>query len=154
MICTPSVTPDVGYYSQLQPNQSKQYSTCYTGVTGVIGPNIVLKIFRDIENMEGCPDEDRPSESALQSAKKLLCEADFLHPIFFMPSVIEATEHDILLHWDGASKSVVLICPADDDKPAQVYREVLEGVKAKHSEMSPATPRSLTDALAWMLQSR
>jgi hypothetical protein len=122
----------------------------------VIGPDSLIRTIREIEDLNA--DESRsgdgPSVVAQESAKRLLCEAQLDRPLYLIPSVVEASEGDLLIHWDTAVKSVVLICPASAGKPAQIYREVLDGKRAVHSEIMDASPRALSDALAWVLRPR
>ena len=96
--------------------------------------------------------EDTPNRLANQRAKELLSEAQTLAPIAMMPSTIEGSDGDLLIHWDTNSKGIVLICPGQVAKGAQIYREVLNGNRAASSEIGDATPQTLSAALAWVLQ--
>jgi hypothetical protein len=122
----------------------------------VIGPDALVHAIREIEklNAEGVQRGDAPTKLAQESANRLLYEAQMERPIYVTPSAVEASEGDLLIHWDTSIKSVVLICPASTAKPAQIYMEVLDGKRAVHSEMVEASPHALSDALAWVLRAR
>lgn len=122
----------------------------------VIGPDSLIRTIREINELNGAglQSSDVPSPVAQASAKGLLSEAQLIHPIYVIPSAVEASEGDLLIHWDTAIRNVVLICPASTAKPAQVYMEVLDGKRAAHSEIVEATPRTLSDALAWVLRAK
>lgn len=122
----------------------------------VIGPDSLIRTIREIERLsaQGLQHGDAASAVAQESAKRLLSEAQMDRPIYVIPSAIEASEGDLLIHWDTATKSVVLICPASTTKPAQIYREVLDGRRAIHSEMVEASSHSLSSALAWVLRAK
>lgn len=120
----------------------------------VIGPDALARIIREIEelNAVGADQGDTPTKVARQTARVLLSEAQMLCPIYVVPSAIEASEGDLLIHWDSTIKNVVLICPASDAKPAQIYTEILDGKWAIHSEIVEASAQDLSDALAWLLR--
>ncbi len=122
----------------------------------VIGPDSLIRTIREIERLsaQGLQHGDAPAAVAQESAKRLLSEAQMDRPIYVIPSAVEASEGDLLIHWDTAIKSVVLICPASATKPAQIYTEVLEGRRAVHSELVEASPQSLSSALAWVLRAK
>ncbi|HUA17341.1 MAG TPA: hypothetical protein VMB25_01270 [Bryobacteraceae bacterium] len=121
----------------------------------VIGPDALSRTLLDIDQLGkvGLGNE-APTLTALGTAKRLLSEAQVEKPIYAMPSVIEGSEGDLLIHWDTAVKNVVLICPASPGKPPQIYREVLKGRKAVSSQISDASPKALSDALTWVLQAK
>jgi hypothetical protein len=120
----------------------------------VIGPDSVIRTIREIETLTANGLQDIPSSRAQETAKRLLSEAQLKRPIYVIASAVEASEGDLLIHWDTAIKSVVLICPASAAKPAQVYTEVLDGRRAVQSEMIEASPQTLSDALAWVLRAK
>ena len=122
----------------------------------VISPDSLIRTIREIEelNAMGLQNGDAPAVVAQESARRLLSEAQLDRPIFVIPSVVEASEGDLLIHWDTPTKNVVLICPASTAKPAQIYMEVLNGNRAVHSEMVEASPQALSEALAWVLRAR
>jgi hypothetical protein len=122
----------------------------------VIGRDSLIRTIREIEELSADQSRsgDGPAAVAQESAKRLLCEAQLDRPIYVVPSVVEASEGDLLIHWDTAVKNVVLICPASAGKPAQIYREMLDGKRAVHSEIMDASPHALSDALAWVLRAR
>jgi hypothetical protein len=122
----------------------------------VIGPDSLIRTIREIEelNADGLQQGDAPAVLAQECAKRLLSEAQLVRPIYVIPSASEASEGDLLIHWDTAVKSVVLICPASTAKPAQIYTEVLDGRRAVHSEMVEASQQTLSDALAWVLRAK
>jgi hypothetical protein len=119
-----------------------------------VGPDALSRTLCAIDKLcRGLPPrEDTPSRIAHETAKRLLCEAQTIDLICAMPSTIEGSEGDLLIHWDIGSKSIVLVCPGTPGKAPQVYREVLSGNKATHSEMGDASPETLSAALAWVLQ--
>lgn len=122
----------------------------------IIGPDALSRTLREIDRLRKVEleNEDTPTLLAVSAAKQLLSEAHSERPIFAMPSVIEGSEGDLLIHWDTALKNVVLICPASAEKPPQVYREELKGKKAVSSQLLDASPEALSDALAWVLQAK
>jgi hypothetical protein len=122
----------------------------------MIGPDSLVRTIREIEKLVAPPPEheDVPTAVAQENAKRLLAEAQTIRPVYVIPSAVEASEGDLLIHWDTAIKSVVLICPASNAKPAQIYMETLDGRRAVHSEMVEASPQSLSEALAWVLRAR
>jgi hypothetical protein len=127
-------------------------------ITGgaIIGPDSLFRTIREIEELsaKGAQHGDTPASEAEERAKRLLAAAQLRRPIYVIPSSVEASEGDLLIHWDTAIKNVVLICPASTAKPAQIYMEVLDGKRAVHSEMVGASPETLSDALAWVLRVR
>lgn len=122
----------------------------------VIGPDSLSRTIREIEMLGATQSQtqDVPTVFAKENAKRLLSEAQLDRPIYVIPSAVEASEGDLLIHWDTTIRNVVLICPASTSRPAQIYREVLDGKRAVHSEMVEASPQSLADALAWVLRAR
>jgi hypothetical protein len=122
----------------------------------VIGPDSLIRTIREIEELNdlGLQHGDAPTAEAQENAKRLLSAAQLDRPIYVIPSVVEASEGDLLIHWDTSIKNVVLICPASTSKPAQIYKEVLDGKRAVHSEIVEASPQALSDALAWVLRAR
>jgi hypothetical protein len=122
----------------------------------VIGPDSFIRTIREIEDLSanGLESGDAPSEVAQETAKRLLTEAQVKGTIYVIPSAVEASEGDLLIHWDTAVKNVVLICPSSTSKPAQIYTEVLDGMRAAHSEMMEASAQTLSDALAWVLRAK
>ncbi len=124
--------------------------------SAVIGPDSLFRTIREIEKLETAElaHEDMPTTVAQQNAKRLLSEAQMVRPIYVIPSAVEGSEGDLLIHWDTSIKSVVLICPASSAKPAQIYMERLAGRRAVHSEMLEASPEALSEALAWVLRAR
>jgi hypothetical protein len=99
------------------------------------------------------PNEDIPTPFAMDTAKQLLQDAQAIAPIYLVPTTIEGSDGDLLIHWDTISKGVVLICPRDGGREPQVYKETLQGNRAaSHSEMTLASSENLSAALAWVLQ--
>jgi hypothetical protein len=132
------------------------FATTHTESGATIGPDALSQTLLQIDELIRSylrrGSEDTPSETAHSSVKMLLAEAQLENPILTMPSVIEGSEGDLLLHWDATTKSVVLICPATADKTQQIYKEELDGMKAASSEMVEATPKTLSEALSWVLR--
>jgi hypothetical protein len=122
----------------------------------VIGPDSLLRTIREIEalNAGELQRGDTPTGEAQERAKRLLSEAQLHRSIFVIPSAVEASEGDLLIHWDTPLRNVVLICPATTSKPAQIYLEVLDGKRAVHSEMVEASTQALSDALAWVIRAK
>ena len=126
------------------------------GSSAIIGPDSFVRTIQEIKGLNDLAAQqgEAPTAVAQQTAKTLLAEAQAYRSIYVIPSAVEASEGDVLIHWDTASKSVVLICPASTARPAQIYTEVLEGRRAVHSEMAEASARTLSDALAWVLRAK
>ncbi len=144
------------FYAENPSAHGELRTSCAIEGGAVIGPDSLIRTIREIEelNADGLQPGDSPTAAAQENAKRLLSEAQLVRPIYIIPSVVEASEGDLLIHWDTPVKSVVLICPATTAKPAQIYREVLDGKRAVHSEMVEASPQTLSDALAWVLRAR
>jgi len=131
-------------------------ASCAIKGGAAIGPDSLIRTIREIEELsaKGLQRGDTPTPEAEESAKRLLTKAQLRGPIYVIPSAVEASEGDLLIHWDTVIKSVVLVCPASPVKPAQIYKEVLDGKRAVQSEMVGASPETLSDALAWVLRVR
>jgi hypothetical protein len=114
----------------------------------------VSRTIQDIDDIGTTvqPSEDVPTVLARDVAKRLLSEAQTIAPIYLMPSTIEGSDRDLLIHWETVSKGVVLICPGGENREPQIYKETLEGKRASDSEMTVASPEVLSAALAWVLQ--
>lgn len=121
-----------------------------------IGPDALIRAIKEIDDLspKGVPSGDAPTQFAQATAKRLLLEAHANRPIYIVPSAVEASDGDLLIHWDAAIRNVVLICPASASKPAQIYTEVLDGKRAIHSEMVEASAQTVSDALAWVLRAK
>jgi hypothetical protein len=145
-----------GSYSAVYPSRHRQFAISTTESGAIVGTDALFRIVQEIDRLwTGQPaNEDTPTRSARDIAIDLLSQAQIRRPFYVMATTVEGSEGDLLIHWDTAFKSVVLICPSSTDKAPQVYQEVLEGKKARHSEIHDASPTTLSDALAWVLQPR
>ena len=95
--------------------------------------------------------EDTPTALACVSAQKILAEAEEIAQIYVDPTTVEASEGDLLIHWDSPAKSMVLICPGDGSAPS-IYTEMLEGVVATTSQLrGSASAQKLSEALTWVM---
>ena len=131
-------------------------ASCAIEGGAIIGPDSLIRTIREIDDLSAgsLQNGDVPTAVAQENAKRLLSEAQINQPIYVIPSAVEASEGDLLIHWDTQVRNVVLICPASNAKPAQIYMETLAGRRAVHSEMVEASPQSLSEALAWVLRAR
>jgi hypothetical protein len=94
--------------------------------------------------------EDTPTSSVCAEARRIVSEAHKISPINLDVTTVEASEGDLLIHWDTPTKGIVLICPKNGGAPS-LYRETLEGVRPTDSELlSNASSTSLSEALAWV----
>jgi hypothetical protein len=143
------------YISQNEPGHGELSRLSATENGAVIGPDAVFRLMKDIDAIHLMPkNDDTPSEIAVGAAKRLICEAQNMRPIFLLASVVECSEGDLLIHWDTAIKNVVLVSPGSSNKPSTIYKETLDGRVAIHSELTKASAEELSDALAWVLQPR
>jgi hypothetical protein len=147
-------TQDTGIYFPGDASSHGEYlALSRMEIGGSIGADAISRTLRDIDLLAKCSDpDDTPTDHAREQAKLLLAEAQTIRPIFLMASTIEASERDVLVHWDTLEKSVVLVAPSVQSKPAQIYTEVLDGKKAITSTISDASGSALSTALAWVLQ--
>src|SRR5271169_1015636 len=101
----------------------------------IAGLAAVSKTIQEIQNIGAIlqPEEDIPTTLATDTAKRLLSEAQTIASIYLMPTTIEGSDGDLLLHWDTASKGIVLVCPGIEGRAPQIYKETLEGKRATHS---------------------
>jgi hypothetical protein len=94
--------------------------------------------------------DDTPAPSVYASAKDILTEANKISPLLLDATAVEASEGDLLIHWDTPARSVVLICPKNGSHPS-IYRETLDGVRPTSSQLlNDASATSLAEALAWV----
>lgn len=94
--------------------------------------------------------EDTPTASAWASTRHILIDANKIAPIDLDATVVEASDGDLLIHWDTPARSIVLICSRDEHAPS-IYRETLEGARPTSSQLSnDASASSLSEALAWV----
>lgn len=121
-----------------------------------IAPDALIRAIKEIDDLgaEGVSSGDKPTRLAQTTAKRLLLRAHAKRPIYVVPTAVEASDGDLLIHWDAVIRSVVLICPAFASKPAQIYTEALDGKRAIDSGIGEATPQALSDALAWVLRAK
>ncbi len=95
--------------------------------------------------------EDTPTVAACESARRILAEVQRITPITLGATAVEASEGDLLIHWDTPSRSIVLICPKDGTAPS-IYRETLGGTAPTSSHLlRNASAQSLSEALTWVL---
>jgi hypothetical protein len=96
--------------------------------------------------------EDTPTQEARTCVEQTLALAGQIAPIPRNSAVVEASEGDILIHWNSLTKGVVLICPKDGQSPS-IYRETLNGQVTSWSALKKsASAGDLSDALAWLVQ--
>jgi hypothetical protein len=110
----------------------------------------ILSQANELCNLQG-RSEDIPTSAACESARRILTETQRIAPICLDATAVEASDGDLLIHWDTPSRSVVLICPRDGRAPS-IYTETLEGVRPIASHLrGDVSAQSLSEALAWVL---
>lgn len=96
------------------------------------------------------PSEDTPAAGVYEAVRRILIAANKITPITLEATAVEASEGDLLLHWDTSTKSVVLIVPKNGGA-ASVYRETLDGVTPVTSRLEGnASDAILSEAIAWV----
>ncbi len=112
------------------------------------GPGTLERIFAEIDDL--CAQQEAPSADACAEARTFLAEVNRISPIPCDASVIEASDGDLLIHWDAAAKSLVLIFSAGGGAPS-LYRESLSGVHPVDSNLHRnVDARELSEALEWV----
>jgi len=122
----------------------------FSSVLTVAATSALDQIFLQIDELlqsQTCPD-DTPTSFALSTARDTLTDANRLVRIPDA-SVVEASEGDILIHWNTKTRSVVLISPRSGVYPS-IYKETLQGLIPTSSQLiTEASPELLSEALAW-----
>lgn len=125
---------------------------CFAGKPTDDPPTALDGILSGINGL--CKTEEQlgeaPTELACESARNILSEAAQINQIRLDATSIEASEGDLLIHWDGRAKSAVLICSRDGG-PSSIYTETLNGTMATGSRLhANATAQFLSETLAWV----
>jgi hypothetical protein len=99
----------------------------------------------------GLNDGDFPSRHALGLARSLCSDLDRILRKVISFSDLEAFEGDLLIHWRSGHRGVTLICPADSNRRAKLYREEIGPDRPLKTNIS-ADPRAsdLAREIQWV----
>lgn len=154
---TPPIRPEnIYFYRAISPEEIQRYvagiyegepSTAYQ----IEDPHPLDQILSAINELcRRQETEDIPTARACESARQILLDADRIAHICLDATAVEASEGDLLIHWDAPARSVVLICARDGHTPS-IYTETLEGVRPTGSNLrNNASAQLLSEALAWV----
>lgn len=103
------------------------------------------------DDIESEPEEDRPTPFALESATRLLREAQSLSFNAIAPSSVEGFEGDLILHWELEDRGAALVFPAWANKPVRLYREELaQGIPVQTELQDDPTGSDIVNLMTWL----
>lgn len=113
----------------------------------------VIEILHQISDLlTAAQNEDTPTKAACKCAEQILYATNQIARIpHDITATVESSEGDILVHWDGQTKGVVLICSREGGAPS-IYRERLNRRVTIWSDLhKDGSAASLSEALAWLV---
>jgi hypothetical protein len=148
---TPISRGNVFVYGEI--SRDEIWAGLHGSVTAINPHNPLEQILSQVNEL--CNPQERPGDiptaAACESARQILAEAQKITPICLDATAVEASEGDLLIHWDTPARSLVLICPRDARAPS-IYTETLEGVRSTSSNLrGNASAQLLSESLAWVL---
>lgn len=122
------------------------------GLSLIFGVCIFSRSIREVTSLCHVESDDAASDNSIEVAQKIINEASREMVLTIAPKSIDQFEGDLLIRWQYSNKTMMLICPARPESPAQIYREALgEYNSAKTHFIQPAGPSDLVNGMSWML---